>query len=285
MSSQRDRQLQEAREMDRASTALIRFGKTTVQRNPIKVGLYVLGVMICLLFSGFTVNDTQRAEYNHELEKMDTTKLHVLRDLMQTAQFRYSRSKGWFTCDTQCKGDRDAYNFARKEFEIARAEEDQKLFSAKSKLGLFSEYGVEETRNLFWERFAQGKNFAKRQTTWDLIFFGIGAMSRDETMLSYALRVVVSMLFNFTLGVFGAVVAFVFSLGYLIQTYQASFFVGIFFFLTASIAAISFAMTWLVALYGVAAAGTYVSLKLIASNMRIEGGENNQSRSRVRYNA
>ena len=284
MSSNRDRQLQQARELDRASTALIRFGANVVKRNPIKVGAYILGLALCLFFSGFAINAQQHTAYFQELEKRDTARLSNLREDLQHSHSMYYRSKGWFSCDETCKVYRDQYEIVKRDYEEVKLEEEKKLYAAKSKLGLFSEYGVEETRNLFWEKFAQGKGFAKRQTTWDLIFFGIGAMARDESLLSYLMRVGLSLLFNFTLGVFGAVVAFIFGLAYLIQTYQASFFVGLFFFTLATLAAISFALTWLLALYGVAAAGTFVSLKLIASNMRIEGGEtHNQNRGRVRY--
>jgi hypothetical protein len=41
---------------------------------------------------------------------------------------------------------------------------------------------------------------------------GIGAMSRDESMIEYLLRLLLSVLFNFTIGLFGAIVAFVFNL-------------------------------------------------------------------------
>ena len=84
---------------------------------------------------------------------------------------------------------------------------------------------------------------------------GIGAMGRDESLVSYILRLCMSMLFNFTLGVCGAVIAFVFGLVWLVQSYQSNFLVALLFFLIATIAAISFALTWLIGLY-VASAGT-----------------------------
>lgn len=270
MSSGRDRQILQARELDKASTYLIRVGANAVKRNPIKVGAYVLGLLLCIFFNGFSVGDTQRAEYYQELTKIDYQRLDDARVAVDVSYRPYYRSKGWFSCNSECQMYKKEYDEALSNYNFLKKQEEQQLSLAKSKLGLFSEYGVEETRNLFWERFAQGKGFASRQSKWDAIFYGIGAMSRDESMISYLVRLGISMLFNFTLGVCGAVVAFIFSLMSLIRTYQASILSATVFFALGSLAAVAFALTWLIGLYGVAAATSYVGLKLVASNMRIE---------------
>jgi hypothetical protein len=280
MSSERDRQVARARELDRLSTALFRGGAAVVRRNPIKTSLYLMGIAICFLFSGLSVSESQRDDYYREMEKLDYRRIEELRADAQIAYDRYYRHKGWFSCDERCQMYRAEYQTTKSLFESSIREEDNKLAHAKSKLGVFSEYGVEETRNVFWQRFAQGKGFAKRQTGWDMIFYGIGAMARDESMLEYLLRVVLSMLFNFTIGIFGAVVAFIFSLYTIIQSYQASFFSGTIFFILASLASVSFAISWIVGLYAVAATGTFVTLKLVASNLRIENEGRHQ---RVHY--
>jgi hypothetical protein len=44
---------------------------------------------------------------------------------------------------------------------------------------------------------------------------GISAMGRDEQFLSYVLRVIINVLMNFTVGVFGALVAFLFRYSFL----------------------------------------------------------------------
>lgn len=117
-----------------------------------------------------------------------------------------------------------------------------------------------------------------------------------------------SMLFNFTIGLIGAVVAFIFSLIALIQTYQASLLAGLTFFVLASLAALSFIMTWLIGFY-IAAAGishlvsshlslalvsslpplpsltsslgvVYVSASTAAQNLRLEDGDRGRRRLR-----
>lgn len=272
MSSERDRQIAQARQLDEASTFLIKAGVKVVKRNPIKVSMYLLGLLLCLFFNGWAVSEVQQVEFSKELEKIDYDKLVQLEHDVSRAYVPYYRSKGWFSCDATCQSHKAHYELLLDELNDLRRNEKEQLSRAKSNLGLFSEYGVEETRNLFWERFAQGKGFASRQSKWDAIFMGIGAMSRDEGLLAYLVRLGVSMLFNFTIGVCGAVVAFVFSLYYLIQTYQASLVAATTYFALASLAAVAFALTWLIGLY-IAAAGTaYVGLKFVASNMRIENG-------------
>lgn len=283
MSSARDRQLQTAKEFDNASTVLIKLGADVVKKNPIKTGAYLLGLLLCLFFSGLTVTQPQREAFYQDLKQIDHERLDSLQSDVQTAYGMYYRSKGWFSCDQRCQIFYTEYQDATQLYQKAKQEEDKKLYAAKSKLGLFSEYGVDETRQYFWEKFAQGKGFATRQTKWDALFIGISAMSRDENLVSYLLRVALSMLFNFTLGMFGAVVAFIFGLGYILQSFQAGYVTGTIFFLLASLAAISFAVSWLIGLYALTAGTAYVGLKLVASNMRLENGGNGPHAHRERF--
>ena len=110
-----------------------------------------------------------------------------------------------------------------------------------------------------------------------ILFVGITAMAKNESMSNYLIRLCMSMLFNFTIGIFGAVVAFIFNLYGLVQTYRVNIFTGLIFFFFAAISSIAFAMTWIIGLY-IAAAGTvYVGSKMI-SNMRLEDGGRRQYR-------
>lgn len=54
-------------------------------------------------------------------------------------------------------------------------------------MGIFSEYGVQETRDVFWSTFAGGKDFAQRQSMWDLLFSGL-RWGRDEELFSVVIR-------------------------------------------------------------------------------------------------
>lgn len=272
MSSDRDRQVMEARELDKMSTVMIDLGVRVAKRNPIKVASYFIGLLICLFVNGYSTTESARSNYNNILRTIDYAKLDRARADLDFASRQYYKSKGWFSCNTDCQVKRETM----REYELEHAklvrEEESTVSEAKSALGLFSEFGVGETRELFWTRFSQGKSFATRQSKWDALFMGIQAMGRDENLGSYALRVIMNMLFNFTLGVCGAVVWFLFSVWHLINTYKSSIVSSLAFFSLASLAAIAFALTWLIGIYMATAGTVYVGAKLIASNMRIEGG-------------
>ena len=69
----------------------------------------------------------------------------------------------------------------------------------------------------------KGKSFAQRQSKWDALFMGIGAMGRDENLLSYILRLLLSVAFNFTIGkvyMLPAAFAFQWHIFYIIAVYQ-----------------------------------------------------------------
>ena len=61
--------------------------------------------------------------------------------------------KGWFSCNQECKNKYNEYLYSKSEFDVYKSEERQKLADAKGALGLFSEVGVAEARQLFDNRY------------------------------------------------------------------------------------------------------------------------------------
>ncbi len=59
--------------------------------------------------------------------------------------------------------------------------------------------GVEEVQDSFWGYFNAGKQFAKRQSMWDAMFMGIRRIGRDESIVEYALKVLLQVLINFSM--------------------------------------------------------------------------------------
>jgi len=59
--------------------------------------------------------------------------------------------------------------------------------------------GVEEVKDSFWDYFNAGKQFAKRQSMWDAMFMGIRRLGRDESVIEYALKVLLQVLINFSM--------------------------------------------------------------------------------------
>lgn len=165
---------------------------------------------------------------------------------------------------------------------MLKRNEAELVSAAKSKIGIFSELGVKETREAFWERYSQGKGFAERQTKFDAAFFGFRAMMRDESMMEYIVTMLVRVLFNFTLGVIATVVTFMWSSVAVIRSFQASPIVGIIFFVGAVLAAVAFAVSWLLLIVAGVGGTAYATIKLaVANGGRIEGGRRARN---IRYN-
>lgn len=273
-----------ADDIDGMSGILINTGVKVVKNNPIKTSFYLLGLVLCLLFNGISVSEQTVAKYELGVRKMnadfDATERAKL--AMYKADAAYRNSRGWFwTCDTRCQPYYQKFQQEQQKYRQLLESEREKLRDLKSNLGIFSTYGVAETRNAFNDYFARGKQFATRQSKWDALFIGIESMGRDEGLLSYILRVLFNVLFNFTIGMVGTVISFIYGLYGIITAYKAPLLAGLAFFGFASLAAISFAFTWVIGIYLMAAGSVYVVAKVAASNMRLQNGENS-TRDRIR---
>lgn len=261
----------QARQLDDLSTALINLGVTVVKKNPVISASYVLGILLCLFFTGLSLTNEQTSDFEKDLRRLDYAAVADADYDFRVAEQAYKAKKGWFSCDSMCQDRKIQMEEAFRNLKYLEAENEKKLSNAKSKMGILSEVGVTETRELFWTRFGQGKQFASSRTKWDALFMGIGAMRRDENMISFLLRLLMTTLFNFTIGMFGAVIGFMWTLYSVIQSYQASFIVAFPYFILASLAALSFAMTFVIGIYGAAAGVVYVGAKAMASNLRLQG--------------
>lgn len=109
----------------------------------------------------------------------------------------------------------------------------------------------------------------------------MSAMAKDESITEYIVRLALRMLCNFTAGLFIAVGAFIFSLYSLLQSYRTNLVAGLMFFIFASLASISFAMTWIIGLYAGAAGTMYVCSK-VATNLQLQDRQQQQHGGRVR---
>lgn len=153
----------QARELNQAADVLINLGIRTVKKNPVPVGLYVLGILLCLLFSGYTPQQKQIEQYDSTLQKLDPLVLEEAETVWYRADIQYRQSAGWFSCNSRCQENKRAAGEARTTYDKLLKEHDGVVRDAKSALGIFSSFGVQETRNLFWKRFAQGRGFAQTQ--------------------------------------------------------------------------------------------------------------------------
>lgn len=82
-----------------------------------------------------------------------------------------------------------AWQSAQAKLHNLEKEQEKKQRQANKHLGVFSTYGVDEAKKLFWRSFKWGKSFGQRQTMFDMLFMGFRAMRRDEGLLEYTLQV------------------------------------------------------------------------------------------------
>lgn len=73
---------------------------------------------------------------------------------------------------------------------------------ARSKVGLWSDYGLAAVRDKFWYMVNEGTGFAKRSTWWDAFFLVLSGRG-DEGIAGFFMRLLMNFVFNFTIGMVG----------------------------------------------------------------------------------
>lgn len=246
--------------------------KSFARRNKVVTGSYLFGLLVLIIAgTGTQLTFEQRREYNRIMSTIDLEAEYDASSKYAYANQAYRATKGWFTCDSLCTRNKNRMDNAKLVLDEIRAEGNNRMSDAKATAGLFSEIGVGEVKDSFWEYFASGKKFAKRQSMWDAMFIGMRSMSRDESMVEYALKVLMQFLINFSMGLVMALFIFTFGLWSIIKSYQPNPVTAVAFFLSAVCAAWAFVATYLFLLYGAAAGSVYGVAKLTENQMRIQG--------------
>ena len=110
-------------------------------------------------------------------------------------------------------------NEAEANLHRARKEQQLQVYKAKALVGVFSDYAVDEAREKFWKSIESGQSFGKRMTFWDAIF-SIGSSRRDDSAGAFIMRWVMRIIWNFTIGLVGAVFIYAFQLGSIVMSYS-----------------------------------------------------------------
>eukprot|EP00569_Conticribra_weissflogii_P004134 CAMPEP_0171330640 /NCGR_PEP_ID=MMETSP0878-20121228/2151_1 /TAXON_ID=67004 /ORGANISM="Thalassiosira weissflogii, Strain CCMP1336" /LENGTH=309 /DNA_ID=CAMNT_0011830997 /DNA_START=56 /DNA_END=985 /DNA_ORIENTATION=- len=261
-------------------TALaLRSLRSFTTRHKLLTTTYLYGLtalfLLLLLGTGTKLTAEQHRRYSQIMNSIDLEAEFSAASEYHAAHSRYYHSKGWFTCDQRCRHFKSIMEQKYDLWQEVQREGRARMSDAKKVAGLTSEIGVGEVMDSFWDYFDGGKKFAKRQSYWDAFFVGMRSMGRDESFVEYALKMLMQVLVNFSLGLIMALIFFVFGLWNIIKTYQPNPLAGLLFFLTAASAAFAFVSTYLLAMYGAAAGGLYGVVKLAESNRRIEAARNN----------
>jgi ABC-type multidrug transport system fused ATPase/permease subunit len=263
--------------------------KIFVSRHPVISASFVLGWMVLLLGgSGTAVTVQQHRQYNQIMDTIDLRAEYDAAGDYSRARQAYLASSGWFwSCDGMCQRLKGRMEDAESQLTAIRQEGQARMSDAKSVVGLWSEVGVGEVKDSFWQYFSVGHEFAKRQTMWDAFFMGMNQMSRgrDESWVEFGLKVLTQVLFNFSMGLVMALVMFIVGLWAVVRSYQPNPVVAVLFFVAATLAASSFVATYLMAVYGTAAIGVYGVVKLAESSTRaqIANQQHNQNQRRQRW--
>lgn len=260
------------------ATVMTNLAVNFLKRHYIFSFLWIFGLLLTAFANGYSVDSETDREFSKKLYDADKIEQTQLRDAYldnDAAYRRYYQSKGWFSCDVGCQHNYQKYLDAQQRLREAKAIHNAALSEARKVVGIWSEYGVSDTRRLFWSSWEWGKNFAKRISFYDAIFLAFD--SRNDSFWAYVLQMVIRVLMNFTIGFFSALISFIWQLFWFVRTYSTGI-SGFLYWLLGSIAAFSMIVSAIGAMYG-----TAIGVVAVAVNMAGPALQGPQRRQRVHY--
>ena len=266
-----------------AVTILVKATVTVAKAHPKITGSWALGLALVVFATGFRVSDEVARTYEADVQAADLSEpISKAAARVRRARSLQREASGWFSCDDRCSYHKAEAARAAEDLAELRNREDAGLSDAKRGVGVLSEYAVGEARDSFWRAFAGGKAFAKRQSMWDLLFTGLRFSGRrDESTVAVVLRWLVQLLFNFTLGLCGALGVFLWRLRALVASYQPGPLAALAFTAAAGLAATAMVATYLFAMYFCAASGVAAVGAAASAQARIEAERRADPRYRV----
>ncbi|TMW56100.1 hypothetical protein Poli38472_008748 [Pythium oligandrum] len=247
------------------------------------VGMWAIGMFFMLLAPAlWTVTPEMKVQY--ETMVIDAANLPGYQEAYVSyteAQAYADEAKVWFWRF------REPYNKIvperqrtadklQAEVERLDAIREQKMKHAKAYVGLWSDFGMAEVRQRFWDAYDRGKVFAQQQTFYHMLMHVL--TTRDEEILSTIINWVFVALTNFTTGLLGSLFYFFFSLISMVYSYQPDPFSATAFVILAFVGGASVIASYLVAIYGMVASGAYV-----VSKAAVRSALEQEQRQRLRY--
>ena len=153
-----------------AGAIVVRVVTNFAKKNKVISSSYIFGILFLLLIgSGTRLTVDQSRQYNKIMNTIDLRAEFEASNRYASANHAYRATKGWFSCDSLCQRNKKRMEHAEKDLEDIRNEGYARMSDAKSVAGIFSEVGVDEVKDSFWHYFGAGKDFAKRQSMWDMM--------------------------------------------------------------------------------------------------------------------
>lgn len=218
------------------------------KRHKLITTSYIVGLLFILLIgNGFQISPRTFSQYNRIMNTIDLEKEYNASHRLHMSYSEYTASKGWFSCDNICQRNKRRYEQDKRILDAIRREGYAKMSHAKSIVGLFSNIGIEEVKDCFWNYFSQGLKFARRQSMWDMMFMSIRSMTRDESLIEYMLKIGFQIFINLSMGLCMCFGFFVFGLWSIVKSYSSSPLVSAVYYILCVCAAFSFVTTcWMV---------------------------------------
>lgn len=226
--------------------------------TPFRIGLF------CAWALGIFMMNNAPAPYKPPLEDLDRyDELQARADTMIVAieaekQYwaAYSQmeaARGFFYNDPTYEGKKRHFQEREAVYLRENAKRQALRDEANKIVGIWSEYGLEATRQGFWKAYEKGKQFAKSMTWWDVMFTAFGASGRggrDENLVVYLLQWVLRIAMNFTIGFLYSLVSFLINLFWIIADFSPDPTSAVAFYLCGFVAATAMVVSVLVAMYG-----------------------------------
>jgi len=138
---------------------VVRSVTSFAKKNKVISSSYLFGILFLLFVgSGTKLSTSQKRQYNSILHTIDLDAEFKASSYYAQTLGAYHASKGWFmACDSTCQRNKKRMQQAKMALDQVRAQGYDKVRQAKSMAGIFSEVGVEEVKESFWEYFGAGK--------------------------------------------------------------------------------------------------------------------------------
>ena len=247
------------------------------QTHWLLVSLWVLGMLIMTIMPApVQVSPAMEAEFNdlmHEAHTKYAAKISDAKEKAWAAQQDTNAAYGWFLNEHETavyneRLERQKKLEAKLAFVVDKREQLERV--AHSKVGLWSEYGMAAVKDKFWYMINEGTGFAKRSTMWDAFFVVLSGRS-DEGLASFIMQMILRFVMNFTIGMFGALVGFFWTLVGIVQSFNPDTGSAILFYCVAGLGALSMVATIVLGLYGTVGGTVYYVVKTAANAQRLEG--------------
>lgn len=265
---------------------LITLAKKVFTPTPKKVAFssaYILGIFLCCFFVPPEVPPEKLQIYTSLMTKADSVpgfreaeqELWDARDALQDVHVWFWKYRGepYATIVPERQA---VVREAEAHVALLERQRTDLVLKAKKTVGLYSSFAVSEIKQLFWGYVEAGKVFAKRQTFWNGLFMVME--SRDGNLFSFMLEWALALVVNFTVGLVGALIAFVLYVYGTITAYSSDPFSGMLFFVGAVLAGVSMVATYLIGIYGVTGGAIYCAASAAGSHARLQASQGRGAR-------